>query len=95
MALESFESGRPLDGIGYFRMALRAQSLAADDDVLVLHTIETLSHPRAADAAERLLRTLGQDAWPLLKEAAQGHPDPLVRSRARRAVSSSPVKGSH
>jgi hypothetical protein len=94
MALESFESGRPLDGIGYFRMALRAQSLAAEDDVLVLHTIETLSHPRAADAAERLLRALGQAAGPLLKEAAQGHPDPLVRSRARRAVSSSLVKGS-
>jgi hypothetical protein len=86
MARESFESGRPLDGVGYFQIALRAQPRAPGDDVLILHTIEALADRAAAGAAARLLRALGTEARRLLEETALRHPDPAVRAGAWRII---------
>jgi hypothetical protein len=83
MALEAFEAGRPRDGVGFFHIAVRARPWTPDDDVLVLYTIEALATPRAAPAAERLLRDLGEDARLLLEQTSETHPDRQLRARAR------------
>jgi hypothetical protein len=86
MARESFEVGDPLAGVGYFRIAVRAQRRAPDDDVLILYAIAALSHTRAGAASQRLLRDLGPVARPLLAASAEAHPDRRVRARARALV---------
>jgi hypothetical protein len=87
MARESFEAGHALDGVWYFRLGLRAQRRAPDDDILVIHTINALVDKRAGEAAERLLKDLGRDARPLLAETARSHPDKMLRARARQLIS--------
>ena len=84
MAREAFEAGHAKDGVWYYRLGVRAQRRAPDDDTLTVHTINALSDQRAAAAAERLLRDLGRDARPLLAETARSHPDRAVRERARQ-----------
>jgi hypothetical protein len=83
LAFDAFLHKAPLDGVAYFRIAVRAQRRAPGDDVLILQTIAALGDRRAASAAGALLRQLGHDARPLLVQTARNHPDRLVRARAR------------
>ena len=86
MAREAFENGQPLDGIGYFLIARRAERRPGEDDLLILCTIAALADRTTAPAAASLLRGLGPDARPLLLATAQSHPDRVVQARARALI---------
>jgi hypothetical protein len=85
MAREAFEAGRPADGVAFFRMAVRNQRRAADDDLLILYTAAALKDRRAGVEAERLLAELARD---LLPAGAPRTGERALRSRsAKRAPS--------
>jgi hypothetical protein len=87
MAREAFEAGRPVDGVAFFRMAVRSQRRAADDDLLILYTAAAVKDRRAGAEAERLLAELARD---LLPAGAPRTGERALRSRsAKRAPSDS------
>ena len=87
MAREAFEAGRPVDGVAFFRMAVRSQRRGEDDDLLMLYTAAALKDRRAGAEAERLLAELARD---LLPAGAPRTGERALRSRsAKRAPSAS------
>ena len=86
MAHEAFLRGAALDGVSYFRIAVRARRRAPGDELLILRTIDALAGRQSAAAAAKLLRQLGPAARPLLIQAASAHPKPAVRARAAALV---------
>ena len=84
MARIAFEAGNFKAGVSYFRVALRAQRRADEDDLLIRYTLVAREDRAAAPSARQLLMELARDARGDLPTPGPAWPGAQTRAPAKK-----------